>query len=171
MAKKKNSKNNTLISALSVILGIVAIAMIFAPSIAIKNTEQTYSGLQIVFGFTESTFLGKIEHFSFSFMNLITYLAVVMGIIFTILGALGKGSKFASFIAIVAFVVSAVLFFMQITLCAPNQEMEKIISGLGQLLGEKSSIKDSFVLAYGSIVSAVCSILAALVLTCKIFSK
>lgn len=171
MAKKKQTKNNKFISALSVILGLVSLGMIFAPAIIIKNSETTFTGFQVAFGYKESTLLGDFEYFNFSLMNVLAYVIVAAGIVFTILGSLGKGNKFASFLAFLGFAISAVLFFMQVFLCVPNQGLEKLVKTIGNLLGEKASIKDSLSLAYGSIVSGACAVLAMLFSAYKTFKK
>ena len=171
MAKKKKSKNRGFISAISALLGIVAIIMIIVPAISVKDSETTYTGLQITLGYTESSLLGDVTHFEFSFMNVLAYLFALGGVVFVFLSALGKGSKFASFIAFIAFVASAIFFFMSIELCIPNKDIEKVISGLGGLFGTSTSIKDSFVLAFGTFVSAGCSILAGLIMAYKAFAK
>lgn len=172
MAKnKKNKKISPIASLIAIVLGIIAIAMIFAPSIGIKDRDSTYTGLQIVFGYTEKTVFAEVIHFEFSFMNLLTYLLVAVGVVFVILGAMGKGSKLASFIALVAFAVSAVFFFMQVALSVPNEDLEVIVAGVGNLMGKDISVKDYLTLAVGSIIGAVCSILSALAMAYKVFVK
>ncbi|MBQ3219848.1 MAG: hypothetical protein IJB32_04580 [Clostridia bacterium] len=170
MAKKKKNKS-FILSAVAALLGVISILMIFLPAISIKDSETTYSGLQIVFGFTENGLLGKIVHFEFSFMNLLTYILIAVGVVFTVLGAMGKGSKFALFIALACFAVGAIFFFMQVAFCVPNKDLESVVSGLGGLFNKDASIKDSLSLAVGSIISAICAILSAIVLAYKIFVK
>lgn len=171
MAKKKKNNFGAIASILAVLLGLVAIVMIFLPSIGIKDSETTYKGLQVVFGYKEQTLLGEAEIFGFSFMNLLTYILAGAGVVFAILGYLGKGSKFASFIALCAFAVSAVFFFMQVAFCVPNKGLEDAVSGLGSLFGKDASVKDSLTLAVGSIISAICCILSALAMAYKILTK
>ncbi len=164
--KKKNYRNGFIASAISVVLGIVAIVMLFLPAIAIKDTETTYSGLQIVFGYKEKTIFKDVVYFEFSFMNLLTYLLAIGGVVFAILGVMGKGSKFASFIALALFVLSAIFFFLQVAFCVPNKDLESIISGLSG-----ASLKDSLTLAVGSIIGGICSIICALASAYNVFQK
>ena len=69
MAKKKNVNNKQIATLVSVLLGVIAVIMIFLPAIGVKDSETTYTGLQIVFGYSEKTVLGTAEFFAFSFMN------------------------------------------------------------------------------------------------------
>lgn len=172
MAKKKTkSQISSIAPFLSALLGIAAIVMIFLPAIGIKDSDTTYTGIQVVFGYTAKTMLGDVVHLNFSFMNLLTYILVAGGVVFTVLGMLGKGSKFASFISAVAFIVAGVFFFLTVSYCVPNEGLENIIKGLGSLLGQSSSIKDSLTLAAGSIIGGILSILAGLCSLAKVLLK
>lgn len=112
MAKKKSKKQiSSIVSLISAALGIVALVMIFLPAIGVKDTEKTYTGLQIVFGYKTKIVISEVTVFEFSFMNLLTYLLVIAGVIFTVLGLLGKGSKFATFIAAICFLVGGISSF------------------------------------------------------------
>ena len=79
--------------------------MMFLPAVGIKDTDTTYTGMQVAFGYTEVTKLPiigteiKATIFNFSFMNMLTYILALVGVVFSILAALGKGSKFANFVA------------------------------------------------------------------------
>ncbi len=149
MVKRKKNKTVALaISAIAVLLGIVAIVMMFVPSIGIKDFDTTFKGMEATFGYQGTVpFVGtKYTVLEFSIMNLISYILVAGGIVFTILGAMGKGSKFAGFIAAGAFVVAGVFFFLMPQFTVFN-------SGA-------TNLNDNFTLGAGAIVSAVCSLLA-----------
>ena len=163
MAKKKLKNNNIAKYTvfISVLLGIAAIVMLFLPAIAINAQDGTvtYTGLQLAFGYSETpikfgSYSATIVYFNFSFMNLLTYILVILGIVFTVLGAMGKGGSFASFIAALVFIVGGVFFFMQTSLCIP-----------GDIL---AYIKDSFVLGVGAIIGGIASILAGICSLAKI---
>lgn len=171
MAKKKNVNNKQIATLVSVLLGVIAVIMIFLPAIGVKDSETTYTGLQIVFGYSEKTVLGTAEFFAFSFMNLLTYILAIAGVVFAVLSYLGKGSKFASLIALVAFAIAGVFFFLQVAFCVPNEGLESIVSGMGGLFGKETSIKDSLSLAVGSIIGAIASILSALAMAYNTFTK
>ena len=98
MAKRKSNLGKPL-AFVAAVLGLVAVVMLFLPAIGIKDTDTTYTGLQITFGCKESLLGFEYTVFDFSFMNLLTYILAVVGIVFSVLSAVGKGSKFAAFIA------------------------------------------------------------------------
>ena len=60
---------------------------------------------------------------------------------------------------------------MQVALSVPNEDLEVIVAGVGNLMGKDISVKDHLTLAVGSIIGAVCSILSALVMAYKVFIK
>jgi hypothetical protein len=161
MAKKKSKNNNVAkyTTFISVLLGIVAVVMMFLPAISITDSEASYTGLQLAFGYSETpikigSYSATIVYFNFSFMNLLTYILVILGVVFTVLGSKGKGGAFASFISALMFIVGGVFFFMQGSFSVP-----------GEIL---SIVKDSFVLAIGAIIGGVASILAGICALAKI---
>lgn len=150
MVKRKRNKTVALaVSAIAVLLGIVAIVMMFVPSIGIKDSDTTFTGMEATFG-CERKNLVTFTVFEFSTMNLISYILVAGGIVFTILGALGRGSKFAGFIAAGAFVVAGVFFFLMPQYTVINSDVTRYLGNLN----------DNLTLGAGAIVSAVCSLLA-----------
>lgn len=164
MAKRKSSVGKPL-SFVAAVLGLVAVVMLFLPAIGIKDTDTTYTGLQITFGYKESLLGFEYTVFDFSFMNLLTYILAVVGIVFSVLSAMGKGSKFAAFIAAAAFAVSGVFFFLSVSYTLLNEDASKIISFVG------GDIKDALTLAYGAIIGGVASLLAAVCNLGKIVLK
>ncbi len=164
MAKRKSNLGKPL-SFVAAVLGLAAVVMLFLPAIGIKDTDTTYTGLQITFGYKESLLGFEYTVFDFSFMNLLTYILAVVGIVFSVLSAMGKGSKFAAFIAAAAFAVSGVFFFLSVSYTLPNEDASKIISFVG------GDIKDALTLAYGAIIGGVASLLAAVCNLGKIVLK
>lgn len=164
MAKRKSNLGKPL-SFVATVLGLVAVVMLFLPAIGIKDTDTTYTGLQITFGYKESLLGFEYTVFDFSFMNLLTYILAVVGIVFSVLSAMGKGSKFAAFIAAAAFAISGVFFFLSVSYTLPNEDASKIISFVG------GDIKDALTLAYGAIIGGVASLLAAVCNLGKIVLK
>lgn len=153
MVKRKKNKTVMLaISAVAVILGIVAIVMMFVPSVGVKDTDTTYKGIDVTFGYQGTVPLINTKYtvFEFSIMNLISYILVAGGVVFTILGALGRGSKFAGFIAAGAFIVAGVFFFLMPQYTVFNSEATRYLGNLNENLK----------LGAGAIVSAVCSLVA-----------
>ena len=170
MAKKKSKKNNDIAKYTvfaSVLLGIVAVVMMFLPAIAIKDSETSYTGLQLAFGYSKTVegwgdSIITTAYAGFSFMNLLTYILAIVGIVFTVLGAMGKGGKFATFISAVAFIASGVFFFLQGSFCVPLEGMEGLVGLLG------GNIKDYFVIGAGAIIGGITSILAGICALAKI---
>lgn len=146
MGKRKNKKNASLaLTALSVLGGLAAIIMLFLPAVVIKDGKTTYTGLQVVFGYTNDL---RLEVFGFSFMNLLPYLLALGGLVFSALGAVGRGSKLGAIIAAAAFIAAGVFFIMSNTFC-------------DYFFG-----KDVLAIAYGAIVAAVASFVAG---ACQLF--
>ena len=156
MAKKKQSNNIGQILTLSaILLGIIAFVMVFLPAVAIKDSETAYNGLQVAFGYSEENILGgTTTYLQFSFMNLLTVILVLVGVVFTVLGMLGKGSKFANLISGVSFIVAGVFFFLSVAFCIPEEGFSNIIGFFG------GNIKDWLVLGVGAIIGGILSILA-----------
>lgn len=151
MVRRKKNKNVALaVSAIAVLLGVVAIVMMFVPSVGVKDSDTTYKGMEVTFGYQRTVSLVKYTVFEFSIMNLISYILVAGGVVFTILGALGRGSKFAGFIAAGAFVVAGVFFFLMPQYTVINSDATRYLGNLN----------DNLTLGAGAIVSAVCSLLA-----------
>lgn len=164
MAKRKNKKQTSrMISLIATLLGIVASAMIFLPNVAIKDTETTYTGLQIAFGYSEDLLGAKIAVFEFSFMNLLVYLLAAAGVVFSVLGL--NGGKLSNFIAAAAFIACGVLFFFSPSFCLMNETGSDFVSLLGR------DITDILKLAYGAIIGAIAALLAGAAQLFKVLVK
>ncbi len=146
----------------AVVLAVVAIIMMFVPAIAFKDhPEDTYTGLQIIFGYTESYPGGlSMEVFKFSFMNLLTYILFLAGVVILVLNMFGKSGKFGSFIALGCFVVAAVFSFCALGFIVPAADVVKEFIEEGKL-----------VLAAGPIVAGIMGILSSGICAVKIFVK
>ena len=147
---------------LAALLGVVALVMLFVPAVVVSE-DVSYNGLKVAFGYTQSeggVITINLQHLKFSFMNLLPYILVLVGIVACVMGY--KGNKLATFVGFVCFVVAAVFFFLSVSFCVPNEGLEDLISGIGGLFGEEASVKDSLTLGAGAIVAGVCSGVAAL---------
>lgn len=172
MAKKKKLKKdqikliNMIAACAAVLFGIVAIVMMFVPSVKIVDTDTVYTGLQVTFGLKEDSLLGVQQIFAFSFMNLLTYILVIVGLVGIVLSFLNKGGKFIPFIAAACFLVAGVFFFLQVQYCIPGDNLiNNIVAGFG------SNPKEALGLAAGAIVAGILSILASLASLVKVFIK
>ena len=166
MAKRKKSNVGMILSGLSVLLGLAAIIMLFLPAVAVKDTDTTYTGLQVTFGYSvDIPIWGEAVVFKFSFMNLLAYILAAAGVVFAILSAMGKSGKFASFIAAAAFIAAGVLFVIQSSFILTND----ITSAITEFLGV--DLTEGFELAAGGIIAVVCAFLAGLLSLFKSFAK
>ncbi len=114
MKAKQSKQLGKLLAFASAIVGLVAVIMIFLPQIvsASENSDTAYNGIAIAFGKTLYDKLGITSKIDFSFMNLLCYLLVVVGLVLTVLQICGIcKSKLVTFIAAVAFIAGGILFF------------------------------------------------------------
>ena len=165
MAKKKNSNLGKVFYALALVLGVVAVAMLFVTAVKTPDTTvlgatvkgNTVSGMQLAFGYAED----EVARLGFSFMGLLPWILVLAGVVVTLLNTLGKkGSALFDFVAIATFIVAGVLFFL-----TPNFMVfaDTIPGNLLKAMDWK--------LAVGSIVAAITSLLAGAVVLVKNLSK
>lgn len=143
MAKKK-SKNSVKIELslvlriVALVLGVAAVCFGFLQSVSytgkLLGTETSLTGFEVMFG--------KEKYASFSFMTFVAFLLPLAGGVLMVFK-----NKLLNIIALVCFVVGAVLLFL-----VPNF----VVLVENSLLGAYTSK-----LAVGSILSAVASILGA----------
>ena len=166
MAKKKSGFGlGKILSIVAIVLGLVAVCMLFVDAVKVPDTEllgntvkgEGYSGLKVAFGYKEE----DTAVFAFSFMGLLPVILVLAGMVLSGLNAFSKkGSKMLDYVAMIAFVVAGVLYFI----------MPSFVVCADTLLG-KIAAEIDYVLAVGSIVAAICSILAGLAVLAKNLMK
>lgn len=160
MAKKLESSSiSKRLSVAIVIMAIYSLVMIFMPAIAIKDTNITYTGLQVVFGYTTTQDLGILgtlvnEYFGFSILNLLPYIFILAALALMIIRKLGIGNKWFTLVAALLFIVAAVFFFLQVSFCVTLKQITE-------------EIKAEFILGNGSLLAAISSALAGLCLLGK----
>ena len=155
MAKKKKSNLFGLLTGLSVLLAIVSVVMIFLPAIAMKDADETFNGLKIVFGYEKETLISDVTYFEFSFMNLLTYLLVILGGVLSAMNAVKKPSKLLTLLSAAAFLLAGIFFFSAVGLTAYDDDISKVVSAFG------GDIKNGFKLGIGSVIGGISSLLAA----------
>jgi hypothetical protein len=167
MAKKKSKGSNLgkILSFAAVALGVVAVAMLFLAAVKtpdidgklIKVEGQTLTGLQVAFGYSEK----ELACLSFSIFALLPYILVLAGTILTAMNTFGKKpSKLFDFISLVSFIAAGVMFFLM-----PGfMVFAETLTGAALKLIE-------WELAFGSIVAAVCSLLAGCAVLVKTIKK
>lgn len=155
MAKKKSKKSNVskILLVVALLLGVASVCMLFVPSV--KWGGSTFTGLQTAFGYEKETDAViatlKTRIFEFSFMNLLTFILALVGTIISLLNCLSnKPSKVFGFVGAVAFIVSAVFFFLAPQFAVPV------------LLGQSVKGSVELTLAIGSILGGVFTGIAGL---------
>lgn len=166
MAKKKiKSNSRKFLGLIASILGIIAFCMIFIETIKVPDTKvlgnvierEGYTGLKVVFGFKSD----DVAVFGFSFMALLAYLLMILGVVLSIFSyRTKKSNKVFDFIAVFSFVVAGVLCFL----------MPGFVVGADTLAGKLVDEID-YTLAIGAIVSATASIFAAICMSVKVITS
>lgn len=118
--------------AIGIIFGVVSLIMLFLPAINVGDTQTTYSGLQVIFGYKNGETILK-----FSFLNLLPYLLIIVGIVFLILYSINSTNYFLALCSAIAFIVAGILFFCTISFTIPVVEVmkESFSLGIGAILG------------------------------------
>lgn len=171
MAKKKSSSKKSvnlgqIMSIVAIVLGVVALAMMFVTTVNVPETDlgvfgtveyEGYTGLNIAFGYSEN----DVEILTFSFMGLLPYLMVLAGVVLTALSSFGKKpSRLLDDIAGGLLVVAGVLFFMMPNFMVfADNIIAKGISGA------------EFKAVAGAIVAAITSLIAGVAMLGKTFVK
>lgn len=150
---------NKILYGIAVLLSVVAIFMIFAPALSISYTghdNATYSGLQAVFGYSVTRGSGALSvttnYLSFSFMNLLTYILLIVAIVLLVVKLCGKlNSKIVDYIIAVLLVVSGIFFF--------------VTSNFAVLAGFYDATADAITrtLGAGAIVAGILALVSAIV--------
>lgn len=159
MAKKsrKAKSVNKFLMLIGAALAVVAVVMIFLPQVTDGNT--TYNGWEIAFGGKE---VGDIFKYTinFSFLNLLAYLLVIIGLAIIVLRFFGiTKSKLALLVAAIALIAGGILSFF-----APQFSTATLSVGNGSFgISSTTSLADlDYKLAYGAITGGVTAILAGL---------
>lgn len=171
MKSKKAKSLNKLISLAGALLAIVAVVMVFLPQIAAVNGDTTFNGIAIAFGKKLSSvdggsFFKSSTTINFSFLNLLAYVLVVLGLVINVLQLVGiaKG-KLMSLIAALALVAGGILFFFALKFSSVTTS--GAVLGIG---GEATSKFSDFntdsakvwQLGYGAITGGITAILSGL---------
>ena len=167
MAKKKNSVSKYT-SLLAILLAIASACMIFCTAIVYKVSDSSnpvnFTGMQVTFGYTANALEGitssikaDINYFAFSFMNLLPYILLLVGIVFAVLKVVGgkNNSKMFSFVAAACFIAGGVLMFCVVPFS---------VLGTNELVQTFSVLKKQYMsLGVGAIVGGVLGILGGTV--------
>lgn len=112
-----NKKTSKIFSLIAVILALISLITIFFDQVAFVNDSGkeiiSYDGLKVTFGHKEEV-LGSMQRvLGFSFANIVKYVLVCIGLVFTLLRVVKKGFLSNIFVlgSVVFFFASAFLFF------------------------------------------------------------
>ena len=155
MAKKKTNSSK-IFNVIALLLGIVALAMLFLSAVKIPDTTvlgktiegESLTGLQVAFGYSEN----DIQCLSFSVMGLLPWVLILVGVVFTLINSTGKkGSKLLGIISALLFIGAGVIMFFM-----PNfMVFAETISGL--------ALKAfTWNVGIGAIIAGISSILAGI---------
>lgn len=150
MKKKEIFTLKNLLYALAAVVAVVAICMMFVNAISYNYTAlgRTYD---LSFTGVEATF-GKEDVLGFSFMNMLSYILVLVALIIVVLKLCGVfKSKIFDYVAFALFIVSAVFFFLTVQFVVWNDALKTFFD----------TVEVTFSLGAGAIVSGVMSLLAA----------
>ena len=165
MAKKKKISNNgKLLAYASVVLGLVAVCMVFVAAVTTGTKEvgaltieaTQYSGLQVAFGYAKN----DVAILGFSFLALLPVVLALAGTVIAVLNAVKGGSKVLDFVVAACFVVAGVLYFI----------MPSFMVFAETIPGAAASFLE-FKLGAGAVVAAICALLAGLASLAKPFVK
>lgn len=148
MAKKSKKQSKSLIAFLVAIVAIAASAFIFAPALGIKDTETTFTGIEITFGKEIANIWVAQSKLTFSILALLAYALPLAAAIIILL----FNKKFGSPLAALLLMASAVLLFVA----------GKYIKVESTILGNVVTQDINWVLVWGIIASGVLSSLGAL---------
>ena len=140
---------------IAAVLGLVAVISLFLPAIVLESGDK-FPGFTTAFGYKKDTPIGKMPMLGFSFMNLLTYILVIVGIVGAVLTYLGKGGSLVGWIATVCLFVAGIFFFCVQSFATVKYEVLKAVWSLG----------------FGAILAGICSILGSLSLAAsKLLNK
>ena len=154
--KKKNTINKSLFSIIAAVLGVVAVAMLFLAAVKVPDTTilgatiegECLTGLQVAFGYSEE----NIQCLSFSFMALLPWVLILLGIVASLLTSSKKGSKLLAIVSTVLFAAAAVLLFLMPGFMVFAESLAGI------------ALKAfTWKLGIGAIIAGICSALASVV--------
>ena len=117
MAKKRSKKISfgvdKLLYCVAALLAVVAICMVFAPALLVDPglLAAQFKGTEVLFGLE--------NYFAFSFLNLLTYLFAIAGLVFVLLKLVGAKSKVFDLLGAGLLIAAGVMFFMTGVFAAP----------------------------------------------------
>ena len=132
----------------AVILAVVAVAMMFLPAFE-GEVNNDIKGFNTIFGYKQSFMGYEMELLKFSFMNLVPYVLLIVGIACAGMVSKKEDGFIVAIVAAACMLVAGIFFFMVPNFCNPAVEGVKI--GAGPTIA-----------AICSIIAAVCVVVPAI---------
>lgn len=112
-AKKISISVDKLVYCVAAVLGLAALLLIFAPAASLEYSlfSGTFKGTELVFGVEDA--------FVFSFLNLLTYLLLLGGIVMLVLKLVGAKSKLFDLLGAGLLIAAGVMFFLVAAFALP----------------------------------------------------
>ncbi len=162
--KKKSKKNLKYLDLGIVALAVIALIMIFLPAVGAE--EDAWNGLKVVFGYKEETKIltstVTTEILGFSFMNLLTYIFVILAAVCAGMNFKKKGNKLL-LLSVLFSLLAGAFFLLTKNFVVLNDSLVKVYEALGTTFAKEAE------LGAGPIIGAICMFLAAIVGGAKVF--
>lgn len=167
--KKKKNSLSKLLSFVALVAGVGALTMMFLPSLHIEGTlaflraGSDFTGLQTAFGYASE----NVTYFTFSFLNLLSYLMVLASVVLIALKLFGvlKGNL-VDYLCIAMLTVSGVFFFLTVQFAVMSEGLSNAIS-----IANLARTTVTTHLGIGAILAGVFSLVSAILLLTKVFTS
>lgn len=141
---------------LALVFGILAFVCMFLAAVKAEAGGQTGTT-----SFMSVTFGNDEDFTAFSFGNFVTFLLIIVGLVFSVIALIKKLGKVSSIVATAAFLIGGILFF-----CAKT--FMKFDSALGEYA---DMMKDMCKLGTGAVLGGIAAIIAAVFSIVPVFIK
>lgn len=162
-----------IVAGVAILLGLVAVLLIFAPAIAPKKELAELAGDDSALAGSSVAFGNKNDNTAFS-AYVLAFALPLVGVILAIIALLGKGGKVVPIIAAVCFVVGGIFYFLPMALCQPNipKELSGVISDKSAYVkAMRDALKETCTVGLGAIFGGILSILAGCASVATLFVK
>ena len=165
-----------IIAGVAIVLGLIAVLMIFAKAIVPnsdyakllgdKAKDANIAGSAIAFGKKEEV-LGKTVTTYMASAYILAFLLPLIGVALAVVALLGKGGKIVPIVAAVCFLVGGIIYFLPLQTITPNKDA---LIGV-EVADWREGLQKNFTLGAGAIVGGLFSILAACASCATLFVK
>lgn len=174
-SRKKNSLSN-IFTIVEIALALVAFITMFLPTVIIKDSDQTYLGMQIAFGYTQT--LGKIikvdiKLFAASFMAMLPYFLAIVVAIMAAIKMVKKdlNNTVVKFVIALCLLVAGILFIMMpnFIVYGTEDQLSEFFQSIN--IAFKTNPAETFAITTGAIIGVIASFLGAVTAALDIVKK